>query len=777
MDLTVGLPGSGADRIVSGTADDEINQALADVGAAGGGTVSVLQGTYSVDSSISITDSDVTLKGAGAGQTILQTTAAYPDGSPIILAVGVDNFTVQGLTVDGHTNDTETNGITAVQCSNGVVAGCEVLLNEAHNYGIWLVLSHDIQVLDNHVDGFVPTSGQEGIETWSSDNVLISGNTIANIGGAAINLGSVPSPNYGDVEGENTNIQVFNNTVDNATFGTSIGLAGPRSFGEIEIQKNTYADVMVGVRLYAVDQMAGDPDYTSATADNPQSLHDVDVADNQINLNPSSSFAILLQNTTDPGAASFSNINASDNVITDAPGDIFAAYNFDHYTLDGNIITATTQDVSGSPYDDIILGSAVADVLSGGGGADTFVFDSQPPSGIVYHILDYDQGNSGIFDSTEGDTFDFSALLSAGDPVDSLVRVLEPGRGTTGTILQIDQDGSANGTHWTTVALLDGVHAGQDVNVAFSTTQPAATLTVVTPAFSEWHGASAADFNGDGKADILGQNDDGLPTLTTMSGSTVTNGTALSDVGTMWHVAASADFNGDGKADILWQNDDGSTAIWTMNGNRPTGYTMLSYVGPTWHVAAAADFNGDGKADILWRNDDGSIAIWTMNGTQPTAYTMLSNVGPTWHVAEAADFNGDGKADILWQNDNGSAAIWTMNGSQPSAYTMLSDVGLTWHVAAAADFDGDGKADILWQNDNGSAAIWTMNGSQPSAYTMLSNVGPTWHVSAAADFNGDHKADILWQDDSGTPAIWTMNGTHPTAYAMLPDVGSDWHLV
>jgi hypothetical protein len=46
MDLTVGLPGSGADRIVVGSAEDELNQALAEVGAAGGGSVALLQGSY-----------------------------------------------------------------------------------------------------------------------------------------------------------------------------------------------------------------------------------------------------------------------------------------------------------------------------------------------------------------------------------------------------------------------------------------------------------------------------------------------------------------------------------------------------------------------------------------------------------------------------------------------------------------------------------------------------------------------------------------------------------
>ena len=33
----------------------------------------------------------------------------------------------------------------------------------------------------------------------------------------------------------------------------------------------------------------------------------------------------------------------------------------------------------------------------------------------------------------------------------------------------------------------------------------------------------------------------------------------------IWHVEDTGDFNGDGKSDILWQNDNGQAAIWLMN--------------------------------------------------------------------------------------------------------------------------------------------------------------------------------------------------------------------
>ena len=288
---------------------------------------------------------------------------------------------------------------------------------------------------------------------------------------------------------------------------------------------------------------------------------------------------------------------------------------------------------------------------------------------------------------------------------------------------------------------------------------------------------AAADFNGDGKSDILWQNDSGLPAIWTMDGTRITNEVSLQNVDPSWHVAAAADFNGDGKSDILWQNDSGLPAIWTMEGTRITNEVSLQNVDPSWHVAAAADFNGDGKSDILWQNDSGLPAIWTMDGTRITNEVSLQNVDPSWHVAAAADFNGDGKSDILWQNDSGLPAIWTMDGTRITNEVSLQNVDPSWHVAAAADFNGDGKSDILWQNDSGLPAIWTMDGTRITNEVSLQNVDPSWHVAAAADFNGDGKSDILWQNDSGLPAIWTMDGTNITSEVSLPNPGSDWHLI
>ena len=87
------------------------------------------------------------------------------------------------------------------------------------------------------------------------------------------------------------------------------------------------------------------------------------------------------------------------------------------------------------------------DVLTGGAGADKFVFDSAAyadataATPIVDHITDYDRGNTGTYSLLEGDQLDLTALLStaygSGQAANALVRVVENVDGT-GAFLQVD---------------------------------------------------------------------------------------------------------------------------------------------------------------------------------------------------------------------------------------------------------------------------------------------------------------------------------------------------
>ena len=115
-----------------------------------------------------------------------------------------------------------------------------------------------------------------------------------------------------------------------------------------------------------------------------------------------------------------------------------------------------------------------------------------------------------------------------------------------------------------------------------------------------------------------------------------------------WHIVDTADFDGDGKNDILWRTDAGSLAIWEMDGTRVelSGYVnngteAVGAPGPDWHIERLGDYDGDGKNDILWRTDAGSLAIWEMDGTRVELSGYVNNgteavgaPGPDWHIVK-----------------------------------------------------------------------------------------------------------------------------------------------
>ena len=151
-------------------------------------------------------------------------------------------------------------------------------------------------------------------------------------------------------------------------------------------------------------------------------------------------------------------------------------------------------------------------------------------------------------------------------------------------------------------------------------------------------------------------------------------------VSSAWTLKTAADFNGDGKADMLWQNNTtGVAQVWIMNGNSLQSYYDLNPGSAAWKVAGAGDFDGDGKGDVLWRHDNGQAAMWFATGSG------LVGAGPqvsaAWSLKNTGDFNGDTKSDLVWQNDStGVAQVWVMNGNSLQSYYDLNPASSSWHV-------------------------------------------------------------------------------------------------
>ncbi|MBC8122426.1 MAG: VCBS repeat-containing protein, partial [Gemmatimonadaceae bacterium] len=117
-----------------------------------------------------------------------------------------------------------------------------------------------------------------------------------------------------------------------------------------------------------------------------------------------------------------------------------------------------------------------------------------------------------------------------------------------------------------------------------------------------------------------------------MNGTSFVSTVALPSVTNLaWRIGSigNADFNGDGKVDILWRNEStGANVVWLMNGTSfVSTVTLPTVTNLDWQIRATGDLSSDGRPDILWRNEStGANVAWLMNGTSFVSTVTLPTV-------------------------------------------------------------------------------------------------------------------------------------------------------
>jgi hypothetical protein len=267
-----------------------------------------------------------------------------------------------------------------------------------------------------------------------------------------------------------------------------------------------------------------------------------------------------------------------------------------------------------------------------------------------------------------------------------------------------------------------------------------------------WTNVQLADFNGDGKQDIIGYlqgTGQWWVGLSTASGFTTTLWANWNPNAT-WVDMQVGDFNGDGKADIAARcQQDGS---WWVGLSTGSSFTSASWgkwsTAVTWANVQVGDFNGDGKADLAGRSlQDGSWWVGLSTGSSiNTAYWGMWSTAATWVDIQVGDFNADRKADIVGRVlQSGQWWVGLSTGSSFNSVLWATwSPAVTWVDVQIGDFNGDGKADItgrLLQNGQWWTSLSTGSSFTTSLWTTWSPT-VTWVDVQVGDFNGDGKADI-----------------------------------
>ena len=239
-----------------------------------------------------------------------------------------------------------------------------------------------------------------------------------------------------------------------------------------------------------------------------------------------------------------------------------------------------------------------------------------------------------------------------------------------------------------------------------------------TKSYPHVHGVAAADFNGDGKLDVVTDSwghDQILMFLGDGAGNLILPGQAFDTGKRPYERVRAADFNKDGKADVITTDlDQNAVSILLGDGkgglhNAP-GSPFPAGVFP-WAVAID-DINKDGNPDLVVIpydrdiTDPKQLGVTVLLGDGKGGFTPMR--GSPFSLAgcrgpdrvATGDVNGDGLPDIVVscaQNDKVMLFLAAKDGSFQTASVA---VPTGWSGLAVGDLNGDGKDDIVVSNNS-----------------------------------------------------------------------------
>lgn len=301
-------------------------------------------------------------------------------------------------------------------------------------------------------------------------------------------------------------------------------------------------------------------------------------------------------------------------------------------------------------------------------------------------------------------------------------------------------------------------------NGTFSIAQP------VSGPFTEVADALLADYNSDGKADLLvldnrakalylyPNSNSSFPTRTPITSPRMgANGAVTTRM-------VSGDFTGDGHMDVLVK-DHFTVLLFpgAGNGTFDTAHSVIpDSLQTELYDLVTGNFNGDAFPDFAVATSGFMTFLNTGTGSFTYAGTTAGTIS---FLLAPGDLTGDGIDDMLMADN--TAHVFANNGSGVfNSIGLLKPANASYRDFAFADVDGDGKTDVLGVYDQVNRAVWFKNlgsGVLDTQQLVHQEAVPTGALYGCVlrDMNGDSRPDAVWANLNGRIGI-QLNTTTPS---------------
>ncbi len=305
--------------------------------------------------------------------------------------------------------------------------------------------------------------------------------------------------------------------------------------------------------------------------------------------------------------------------------------------------------------------------------------------------------------------------------------------------------------------------------------------------------AHAADFNGDGRPDLVLLNRESQSVEVHLANATAPGEPftyTLREPDKPWRMeygdagahTETGDFNGDGFDDLLIRRLDTNEirvllyapdgdGVRLLNTNRPGKYRRPEILAS--ELLAVGDFDGDSRSDLLFRDpQDGRFYVYMAFGLNVKGWLSgASNINERfedpgtdepelldWTVAAVGDFDGDSRSDLLLYHARDE--VWSMQlmdarDARPES-AQINLPGNEYSLEAAARLDGDDTTDLLFRNQlTGEWLAYLVQGAAVTGIVPIpGSTQQALSLHALADFDGDGGNDMLLRH--GVSGAWRM---------------------
>ncbi len=241
-----------------------------------------------------------------------------------------------------------------------------------------------------------------------------------------------------------------------------------------------------------------------------------------------------------------------------------------------------------------------------------------------------------------------------------------------------------------------------------------------------------------------------------------------------------ADYNGDGKVDVVAADATGS--LWLYPGNGSGGWsTSFVYIGSGFSgytFAGIGDFNTDGYSDIVAMAPGGTLRLFP-GDVGHDLLTPVTNFASGWNgyaFAGVADFNRDGKPDIIGRHPDGTLRLFPGTGTGTGLGSAVQ-IGTGWTnytLGGVADLNGDTYPDVIARED-ATGILWLYPGNGSNGFGSRSQIGTGWNpytIAGIGDFNSDGNPDVIAREDA-TGILWLYPRT-ATSFSTRQQIGTSW---